>query len=274
MFLCPICRNDLVQTGRTLLCHNGHSFDLAAQGYANLLPSNKMSSKAPGDNAEMVNGRTRFLDSSSYQPLSDALNRTVIALTADSPRILDAGCGEGYYAARLDRALKAAGKTPDFSGVDISKRAVRHAAGRLPEGNFAVASLFELPIADKTIDICYNIFSPICASEFARVLSHTGHFIAVYPAARHLFALKKILYEMPYENEEKSFELEELEIVNRERISYSFTLDSNELIKSLFMMTPYYYKTPVDGSRRLAECERLSIEADFWIVTYRGRLDK
>ncbi len=274
MFLCPICRNDLVQSGKALRCHNGHSFDLAAQGYVNLLPANKMNSKAPGDNAEMVNGRTRFLDSGSYRPLSDALNRTVIALTGDSPRILDAGCGEGYYAARLYNALRAAGKTPDFSGIDISKRAVRHAAGRLPEGSFAVASLFELPIAGGSVDICYNIFSPVCADEFARVLAPRGHFIAVYPAARHLFALKEILYEKPYENEEKSFELEELKIESRERLSYSFTLDSNELIESLFMMTPYYYKTPVDGSRRLAGCGRLSIEADFWIVTYRRRKDR
>lgn len=269
MFTCPVCHGILTKSDKVLQCKKGHSFDLAAQGYAHLLSSNKMHSKSPGDNAEMVNGRTRFLDSGNYQTMSDALNRTICALVGNFPRILDAGCGEGYYAARLYAALNEEGKVPELAGIDISKRAVRHAASRLHDGQFAVASLFDLPLADQSVDICYNVFSPICASEFARVLVPGGHFIAVYPAARHLLGLKKILYENPYENEEKTFELDEFEIVNRKRLSYYFTLNSNDLIESLFMMTPYYYKTPIDGSKRLASCEKLTTEADFWIITYR-----
>ena len=269
MFICPVCHGILTKSDKAMQCKKGHCFDLAAQGYVHLLSSNKMHSKSPGDNAEMVNGRTRFLDSGNYQTLSDALNRTICALAGNFPRILDAGCGEGYYAARLFAALKEEGKVPELAGIDISKRAVRHAAGRLHDCQFAVASLFELPLADQTVDICYNVFSPICAPEFARVLIPGGHFVAVYPAARHLFGLKKVLYDAPYENEEKTFELDGFKIVNQKRLSYYFTLNSNELIESLFMMTPYYYKTPIDGAKRLASCEKLTTEADFWIITYR-----
>lgn len=269
MFTCPVCHNILKKSEHSLQCKNGHSFDLAAQGYVHLLSSNKMHSKSPGDNAEMVNGRTKFLNSGNYQTLSDELNKTIASLSKNQPRILDAGCGEGYYAERLYKSLCENGKKPKFACVDISKRAVRHAARRLPNGQFAVASLFDLPLADKSVDVCYNVFSPICASEFARVLAHNGHFVAVYPAARHLFGLKEILYENPYENDEKTFELDGFEIEKRQRVSYEFSLASNDLIESLFMMTPYYYKTPIEGSRRLSTCKNLTTEADFWIITYR-----
>ena len=94
-------------------------------------------------------------------------------------------------------------------------------------------------------------------------------FAAVYPAARHLYGLKEILYEHPYENPDKTFELEGFCIESRRRISYEFTLNGNDLIKSLFMMTPYYYRTPAQGAQRLSLCDCLHTEADFWIVLYR-----
>lgn len=269
MFTCPICGGVLRQRERAYRCAKNHSFDLAAQGYVNLLPANRKSSANPGDNAEMVAGRTRFLDSGRYAPLSDALNAEIAARTGAAPRILDAGCGEGYYASRLYDALRVAGKDAALYGVDLSKAAVRHAARRCREARFAVASLFTLPFSDGAVDVCYNIFSPICAPEFARVLAPDGFFAAVYPAARHLYGLKEILYEQPYENPDKTFELEGFCIESRRRVSYEFTLDGNDLIESLFMMTPYYYRTPMQGTQRLASCGHLRTEADFWIVFYR-----
>ena len=109
LYSCPVCGGSLAWGEHACRCPEGHSFDIAAQGYVNLLLANQKSSPNPGDNAEMVAGRTRFLDSGSYAPLSDALNGTVLALCGDAPRILDAGCGEGYYAARLLDAAPVAG---------------------------------------------------------------------------------------------------------------------------------------------------------------------
>ena len=268
MFICPICQSPLCQQDRVLRCPKGHSFDIAAQGYVNLLPANKKSSKDPGDNAEMVGGRTRFLDSGSYQPLSNLLNQVVGPLCPSQGVVLDAGCGEGYYAARMAQFLEDEGKTPGFYGIDISKRAARHAATRCKKVHFAVASVFQMPIASGSADVCYNVFSPLCPTEFSRVLKPEGHFVAVYPAARHLFGLKEILYEAPYENQEKTFQLEGFQLLEKQRLTYQMVLEGNQLIQSLFMMTPYYYKTPVEGCQRLAACERLETEADFWVVTY------
>ena len=273
MFCCPICGGPLVWGEQVCRCRKGHCYDIAAQGYVNLLPANRKPSRNPGDNSGMVLGRTHFLDTGSYRPLSDELNKTVSGLCGSSPRILDAGCGEGYYAQRLYGYLAGQGKYPLICGIDLSKPAVKHAARRCREGRFAVASLFDLPIATGTVDLCYNVFSPICAQEFSRVLVSGGWFVAVYPAARHLFGLKEVLYKTPYENEEKTFELEGFEITNRNRICYEFTLEGNALIEALFSMTPYYYKTPIEGSRRLAACEQLRTEADFWIVTYHKETD-
>ena len=269
MFICPICKGALMKRERTLCCPKNHSFDLAAQGYVNLLPANRKSSANPGDNAEMVASRTRFLDSGFYAPLSNTFNAEIAARAGAAPRILDAGCGEGYYAARMYDALHTVGKDAALYGVDISKAAVRHAARRCRAAHFAVASLFALPFSDGAFDVCCNIFSPLCAPELLRVLAPGSVFAAVYPAARHLYGLKEILYEHPYENPDKTFELEGFCIESRRRISYEFTLDGNDLIESLFMMTPYYYRTPAQGAQRLSLCDCLRTEADFWIVFYR-----
>lgn len=268
MYICPVCGGVLDWGERACQCPKGHSFDIAAQGYVNLLLVNKKSSPNPGDNAEMVAGRTRFLDSGSYAPLSDALNETVLSLCGQAPRILDAGCGGGYYSARLFDALDQDGRTPALFGIDLSKPAVRHAARRCRGGRFAVASLFSLPLADGSADLVYNVFSPLCPPEFSRVLARGGHFVAAYPAARHLWGLKRILYDAPYENADKSFKLPGFQIEGRRRVTYEFTLEGNGLIESLFSMTPYHYKTPAEGAARLAARETLTTEADFWVIAY------
>ena len=268
MFRCPVCHRPLAQNACMLCCERGHSFDLAAQGYVNLLLANQKSSPDPGDNAAMVHARTHFLDRGVYRPLSDLLNQRIEQSCSERSAILDAGCGEGYYADRLLHRLQAVGKAAELYGVDVSRRAVKHAAARNKEGHFAVASLFALPLADESVDVCYNVFSPICASEFSRVLRQEGSFFAVYPAPRHLYALKQVLYDHPYENGVKTYALEGFRILRRERLSYTFCLESPQLIQSLFMMTPYYYKTPAAGSERLSQLDSLEVEADFWLVAY------
>ena len=269
MFVCPICGGPLAWEERVCRCPGGHSFDRAAQGYVNLLPPNRRGSRTPGDDPGMVHGRTRFLESGSYRPLADALCARALALCGPSPRVFDAGCGEGYYAQRLWEALVGAGARAALAGADLSKAAVRHAASRCKAGRFAVASVFALPVAEGSVDLLYNVFSPLCPAEFSRVLAPGGRFVAVYPAARHLFGLKEVLYDAPYENPEKTFELEGFTIEDRRRLSYEFTLEDPALIQALFTMTPYYYKTPAEGAARLAAADRLATEADFWLVTYR-----
>lgn len=54
LYSCPVCGGRLAWGEHACRCPEGHSFDIAAQGYVNLLLANQKSSPNPGDNAEMV----------------------------------------------------------------------------------------------------------------------------------------------------------------------------------------------------------------------------
>ena len=165
LFSCPLCSAPLTRGEHSCFCPAGHSFDLAAAGYTHLLPANRKHSKNPGDDKAMVAARSAFLDKGYYAPLLDALCNLVVREMTETPApvLLDSGCGEGYYTAGLVRALRAAGQSPRCAGVDISKFALRRAARRLPEEEFAVASVYHLPLADASVDILTNVFSPLAA---------------------------------------------------------------------------------------------------------------
>ena len=109
---------------KVYVCPQGHSFDVARQGYCNLLPVTKKHSKSPGDTKEQVQARRAFLSGGFYRPIADMLCRLAVPLKPNT--VVDAGCGEGYYLNTLREALPQA----DLLGLDISKEAVRCAAGR------------------------------------------------------------------------------------------------------------------------------------------------
>ena len=195
LFRCPLCSAPLSRGEQGYLCPSGHCFDVAAAGYTHLLPANRKHSKNPGDDKAMVAARSAFLDRGYYIPLRDALCARVAqeCKTLPSPALLDSGCGEGYYTAGLYQALTQAGCAPQIAGVDISKFALRRAAKRLPQGEFAVASVYHLPLADQSVDALVNVFSPLAPEEFARVLLPGGLFCYVVPSARHLWEMKQVL---------------------------------------------------------------------------------
>ena len=62
LFCCPVCGGVLVREEGRYCCQKGHSFDIAREGYVNLLPANQQHSKTPGDDKEMAAARTRFLE--------------------------------------------------------------------------------------------------------------------------------------------------------------------------------------------------------------------
>ena len=109
LFRCPVCGGALDREERRYVCPSGHGFDLAKEGYVNLLPANRMHSKTPGDDKEMAAARTRFLDGGWYRPLRDMLCKLVDRYGGEAPALLDAGCGEGYYTAALAETVRARG---------------------------------------------------------------------------------------------------------------------------------------------------------------------
>ena len=269
LFLCPICGGTLNRGERTYICPQGHSYDIAKEGFTYLLPPNQKHSSAPGDDKGMAAARRAFLSKGFYRHLLDTLTDLVLSHTGQSPVLLDAGCGEGCYTSGIFQALAGAGREPRMAGTDISKFALRYAARREKGAEFAVASSYRLPLADRSVDLLLNCFSPLALEEFQRVLRPGGWFFYVVPAADHLWALKEILYDHPYPNEEKEIPYEGFSYEAVVPTDRSVTLDNQEDIQNLFRMTPYYWKTPKSGVQRLTEVDRLTIQAAFRIHVFR-----
>ncbi len=270
LFCCPLCARPLIRESGAYRCDGGHSFDVSAAGYTHLLPANRKHSKAPGDDKQMVAARTAFLDSGYYAPLLDALAALVVEdAPLPSPVLLDSGCGEGYYTQGLSSALTQAGFTPQVAGVDISKFALKKAAKRLASGEFAVASVYQLPLAEGSVHLLTNVFSPLAVEEFARLLQPDGYFYYVVPSARHLWQMKEVLYDRPHENEVRCEHYPQFQWIDATPVRFTASLHSSAHIMALFGMTPYVWKTPKEGVDRLAALETLDTEIGFDIHRYR-----
>ena len=269
LFRCPICGGPLAREERVYRCVNGHSYDIAKEGYTYLLPPNQKHSSAPGDDKGMAAARREFLSKGYYAPLLNTLCNEIAARSGPAPVILDAGCGEGYYTSGIYRSLLAAGKQPQAAGIDISKFILRSAAKREKAIEFAVASSYRLPVADGCAELLLDCFSPLALEEFHRVLKPGGFFFYVVPAADHLWELKQVLYDRPYPNEEKETPYQGFAYDAIVPVEDTITLASQADIHALFQMTPYYWKTPKAGAERLAALDTLTTRVSFRVHIFR-----
>ena len=237
-FVCPKCKGELALDGNTKKCKNNHCFDRAKAGYYNLLLG--VGGGTHGDNAEMVEARRAFLSRGFYGPLADKLSELVCLHTAACGCVLDAGCGEGYYTDKVETALRERDSESNVLAFDISRDAVKYAARRNRAVSLAVATSYDMPVADGTVDTLFNAFSPLAVGEVRRVLRSGGIFIMVYPWVEHLFGLKALIYKTPYKNEPEDTSIEGFRLVSHEILRYEIKLDTPEDIRSLFMMTPAF----------------------------------
>ncbi|MBU5628125.1 methyltransferase domain-containing protein [Oscillibacter sp. MSJ-2] len=269
LFCCPVCGLPLTRGSSAFRCPRGHSYDIAREGYTHLLIANRKHSADPGDDKGMAAARREFLSMGYYRPLLDALCGLAIRHTGEAPRVLDAGCGEGYYTSGLFHALVQAGKAPVIAGIDISKSILRSAARREKAVEFAVASSYHLPLPDGSVDLLLNCFSPLALEEFTRVVRGGGFFFYVVPAVHHLYEMKQILYDDPYPNEEKETPYPGFTYESIVPVDFTMHLTCQRDIHNLFQMTPYYWKTPKSGAERLLAIDALTTRAGFRIHVFR-----
>lgn len=266
MFICPICKSKLNIVDKAYVCENNHSFDIAKQGYVNLLPVNKKHSDNPGDSKEMVLSRREFLEKGYYDCFTEKLCEIINSLFSDTQKIsiADCGCGEGYYDGKLESL------NCDFEvfGFDISKEAVRFAAGKYKKCNYAVGSCFDMPLLDESFDLALNVFAPMVESEMSRILKNGGYMIYAVPGKSHLMGLKKLLYENVYENEEKHTEYKGFEFVGRHSVRGEITVNSEQGV-NLFKMTPYYFKTELGAEEKIKKNNGFTTEIHFDFLVYK-----
>jgi 23S rRNA (guanine745-N1)-methyltransferase len=180
MLACPHCGKGLAEAPGSLRCEDGHAFDIARQGYVNLLPG---PASHQGDTAEMVAARADFLDGGHFAPLQDALAEDALRYLDSSTGIVDLGCGTGrHLAAVLDRAAGSSG-----IGLDVSRHAARRAARAHPRAGAAVCDVWSaLPVRDGAAALALSVFAPRNGPEIARALGPGGAALVVSPTERHL----------------------------------------------------------------------------------------
>ncbi|MBO4422124.1 MAG: methyltransferase domain-containing protein [Clostridia bacterium] len=258
IYKCPVCGEPLGRDGNVYRCAHGHSYDISAKGYVNLLGSSK---KNHGDDADMVASRRRFLNAGHYAPLRDKICEAIEKSGASS--LLDAGCGEGYYTRRICELF------PHIRvcGIDVSKKAAEKASSVCRTAHICVSSVYDMPYPDESFDCVLNVFSPLSVPEYSRLLAPGGKLILAAPMPEHLIQLKRAVYDSVFVKEMKPSELPGFILEERTDISFDMQLKREEL-KDLFTMTPYYHKTSECDKAKLDLIDSLDVTASFVIFVY------
>lgn len=266
-FICPLCQTPFHKTDNTQICANNHHFDIAKEGYLNLLPVNAKNSKNPGDNKEMMMARRAFLNSDGYLPLAEKICELADALLTDKEQVelLDLGCGEGYYTNLL------ANRLPEnfvINALDISKIAVRYAAKRNKRINFCVASAYDVPLADNSLDLLLRIYAPSLDSELQRLLKQDGYLVTVTPAPRHLFQLRERIYQQVNEHAQENVPPAGFTKVKQINLAYPLQINEAQILQDLIKMTPFVWKFTEQKMADLLAEKSWLIECDFNIEIY------
>lgn len=262
--LCPVCRQTLSRAETSWKCPSGHSFDVARQGYVNLLTVDRKHAKHPGDTKEQVAARKAFLDGGFYAPIAEKLCE--LAAPLQPKAVLDAGCGEGYYPTKLQMLM------PDMelAGVDISKDAVRFAAVRNKNALWLTGTAAALPFAEESFDLVLSMFALTVEEEFSRVLCPGGHYLQVLAGSAHLMGLKSIIYpEILHREKNLHPSLRGFSLIKTETLEFSFTADSAAQVQNLLSMTPHFWRISKEGAARLAATQTLTDTAQVIFNLYR-----
>ncbi|MFD3483869.1 putative RNA methyltransferase [Streptomyces sp. NPDC058665] len=278
---CPVCGGALtpphgvpapfktLRLVRSLGCAEGHSFDVARQGYLSLLTGGANAANA--DSADMVTARTLFLKTGHYEPLARALAGTVAELCPPDGTVIDAGAGTGYYLTTVIDALPEAVGL----GLDVSKFALRRAAGAHPRAGAATWDIWKpLPVADGAADVVINVFAPRNGPEFRRVLRPDGALVVVTPTARHLGELPASLGMLSVDAAKEDrlhrtlsghFRQERTDVVERE-----VTMTDQD-VRNLILMGPSaHHLSPEDVHRSVASLDTpLAVTVSFLVSVYR-----
>lgn len=244
IIICPHCSSILKFKDRSLICENKHCFDVAKQGYVNLLLNSK---KFENYDKFSFENRHTVLESGLYDNILNFIIDYINQFT-NSKNILDVACGEGYYSKKISDSLDR-----NIYAFDISKDSIIIAA-RSDKNKLVkwfVSDLANIAVKDSSFDFTLDIFSPANYEEFKRILKSDGSLIKVIPGENHLFEIREKVKDK-LENSHYSNKAvvdcfsDSFDIIHRESISYKFEV-TNELLMAIINMTPLLFN--IDSSK-------------------------
>ena len=263
---CPLDDLPLHAQARSFVCASGHSFDLARQGYLNLLPVQQKRSRSPGDSEAMIAARQRFLGAGFYDRIAERVQAAVSGyMQMNNTCLLDAGCGEGFYLDYVSRSLAEIDIHPGLVGLDISKPAIVAAARRNKDITWLVASNKQPPLLPQSVDVIVCMFGFPVFDAFAKILKPGGKLLLVEAGPQHLLELRRIIYAQVKQGGlpdlgkavEQGFEL-----LAQDELCYPTpTLDQAQ-IADLLLMTPHLFRAGKEGKQRAAELEQIVLTVD------------
>jgi SAM-dependent methyltransferase len=279
--VCPVCRGGLRPAGAALRCPAGHAFDVAREGYANLLVTRHRRTRMVGDTPAMVAARASFLARGHYARLADAVAEPVARHlrsrgAAEPGCVVDVGCGTGYYLGRLrDRLLADCAAPPCLFGTDVSKHAVRRAARAHRNATFLVADTRAgVPLADHAAVAVLDVFAPRDGAELARLLAPDGLLVVVTPDPGHLAELAERVGLVGIQPEKQRAVAGELAPWFRRRearrLRYPLELGGPEAAE-LARMGPSAWHLAPEALAAAERLDRLTVTADFHLATYAPR---
>jgi 23S rRNA (guanine745-N1)-methyltransferase len=265
---CPLDQAVLELSDKQLRCANGHSFDIARQGYVNLLGAQDKRSRDPGDSKAMVIARRDFLSQGHYQPIAAQLAAIVAPLLGTGAVIADAGCGEGYYLQQLrDRLEPKTAITTEMIGFDISKWAVQAATRRL-EASWLVASNRNIPLAPGSVDCLLSVFGFPVFDAFNAVLKPGGTLLLASAGPQHLIELREVLYPRIKHTDSALVRHAQgagFEEGSAATLEYTTAALGQPEIHQLLTMTPHLFRANHDGKARAAQLQnfRVTVQVQF-----------
>ncbi len=231
--------------------------------------------------AQLFAARRRVFEAGLYQPLLEHIRDCALAYHPQRPSentsapllLLDAGCGEGFFAANILQMLQEAAVTAQMCALDLSRDGVRLAAQhRLPGLCCLIGDLARLPLADHSVDILLNILSPANYGEFARVLRPGGLLIKVIPGPEYLQEVRQALGIAPQPAAEQNMAAELWQqslgagCGQTQRLSYRRSL-SAEQAADFLQMSPLTFGSRQPAPTPAAELAQITIDLQILTAT-------
>ncbi|MDD9269278.1 putative RNA methyltransferase [Paenibacillus sp. GCM10023248] len=270
IFICPLCKKQMQMIHlRSLVCSNQHCFDIAKQGYMNLLSraSNTKYDQKIFEDRRVISKRGLF--NPLHAAVSDIIRSQLPSYEPIS--ILDAGCGEGTHLNNILIEIKRKKLNPLLAvGIDISKEGIRLAAAEYSDVIWCVADIANSPFANQQFKFILNILSPANYSEFQRLMTDHGLVIKVVPERDYLKELREIFYQgsdkQVYSNSLtiRHFS-EQFKLLDVASIRYQVNL-SGPLIEPLLGMTPLSWGTSKERIEKIARMNLKQVTMDFKIL--------